>query len=135
MIGDLLYELEANWTIVSYGDTPLGNRSDFHLTGKVSGKLSGKFTGVDYGVGGTNQSISVHVHERIVTDDGGEISIFRQGFASPNPKGTYDVKCFATFSTGSKKYEWLNTTVAALEGEGSSNAPNLKLKAYEWKSK
>lgn len=135
MIGDLLYELEANWTIVSYGDTPLGSRNDFHLIGVVSGKISGKFTGVDYGVGANDKSISVHVHEQIITDDGENISLFRQGFAVPNAKGTYDIKCFATFSTGSMKYAWLNTMIAALEGEGSGNAPNLRLKAYEWKTK
>ena len=134
LLGDILYELEANWRIISYGDTPLGPRNDFELEGTVKGKINGKFSGVDYGIGTQNNAIAVHVHERVVTDDGENISMFRQGFAVPNSKGTYDIKCFVMFSTGSKKYAWLNTTVAVLEGEGSSNQPNLRAKAYEWKT-
>ena len=134
MIGELLFQVEADWKITDFGQTPLGGRNNFELKGKVTGKIKGTFSGFDYGTGGANGVVVVHAHDSITASDGSNISMFREGFAIPNPKGTYDIKLFATFSTNSKELTWLNTTLAALEGEGNPKAsPNLRLKAYDWK--
>lgn len=132
-VGELLYEMKGDWNFVSIGNTPFGGRNNFELEGTVSGKLSGTFKGTDYGIGGSDGTIAVRAHETITTDDGQKISIYRQGYAVPNDKGTYDLLQFATFAADGK-YAYLNSTVAALEGEGfPDKKPNLNLKAYVWK--
>lgn len=134
-VGNLLYEMKGEWNIISFGNTPFGGRNDFELKGDLSGKVSGKFTGTDYGMGGADGTINVHAHETITTSDGEKISAFRHGYARPNGKGTYDLHQYVTFSTGSEKYSYLNTTTAVAEGEGfPDKKPNLVLKVYEWKA-
>ena len=136
MIGEKIYEVIANWRVVEYGDTPDGTRYDFHFEGKAIGKINGAVQGIDYATVDRDNNVSQHVHETITTDEDVTISVLRRGKAIPLPSGDgqYKVLGFAKYNTGSPKYSWLNSTLAAIEGTGKPTNPNLNLMAFVLKT-
>jgi Protein of unknown function (DUF3237) len=129
---NLLYELLSRTTKVSdFGGTHDGPRADVHLEGEVKGRVSGKFHGIDYGLSrttGASGVVVVHVHETITTDDG-LISVMRRGYAIPDGDNGYRIRASCLFQTGSKKFEFLNTTLGLAEGH--ADAEKVELSVFE----
>jgi hypothetical protein len=146
MLGDLLYEERPRVTeVVEYGSRfsdlmegnppgPEGARFDFHfVVDEFKGRLVGKGKGIvsltirPDGIG------IAEIHETFTTKDGENILIKGSGISMPGSEaGQMKGKFTYNFSTSSKKYAWLNSTIGVGEGGGNPLKGDVVVKVYSW---
>lgn len=102
--------------IVSFGDTPLGQRLDIHFDGEVEGpKLNGTLSGVDHGLIRLDGVMEIDVRGALVTQDGANISVAIKGYLL---RGDTIRDTNVKLVTGDQRYSWLNDKI--IVGEGKS---------------
>jgi len=143
---DLLFEITPGnrkvTDVIDYGytlsDLMAGNlpaaheaRVDIHVVADTAGILSGSVQAVVYMSIKSDGRISVTLHESLTLTDGNSILMSGNGITLPADKpGLVKVKGVFTFHTSSKKYAWLNSTMAVFEAAGDPSGSNFNLKAY-----
>ena len=121
--GELVYEADIQFTemveygvsmdAISSGKIPLpleGARFDQVFEGELHGpKLSGKISGTDHLHVRADGLFQLHLHARVTTEDGVNISFSSEG-VSLQIKGEKAVQLRAAISlfTSSETYKWLN---------------------------
>ena len=118
-----LYTIEIDVdTAINISASPLRNRMIFKaLGGNFKGpKLSGKVlpTGGDYALRLDSSTLKLDVRLVLRTNDGELIYNTYSGYIHDNPDGTRYWKVAFLYETGSKKYNWLNYSVAIGLGRG-----------------
>ncbi|MHC9544511.1 MAG: DUF3237 family protein [Vulcanimicrobiota bacterium] len=104
---------------VSYGTTPIGERSDISFEGNVTGDLlAGTMKGTDYIVTRSDGITEINARASLITTDGAAISVQITGYCYSDGviKDTY-----VRFLTGNENYKWLNNAVVFGEGKMTSN--------------
>lgn len=130
--GDLIYQAEIQITgIVEYGVSmdefssgnfsipPEGARFDQPFSGLLHGpKLIGSMEGIDHIYVRSDGRFELHIHARIHTDDGHNISFSSHG-VSTRKMGTTDTKLTAAVSlfSSSLSYKWINKLQILALGE------------------
>lgn len=146
MLGELLYEEKPTTTeVVEYGTKfselmagkppgPEGARFDFHfVVDDMKGKLTGKAKGILSMTVRADGISLVEIHETFTTNDGENILIKGFGFSLPGSEpGAQIFKGAYNFSTSSKKYAWLNSTIGVGEGGGNPLKGDVSVKVYSW---
>ena len=123
LAGELIYEAEIHFTdVVDYGvgmdaltsgsvAVPLtGARFDQTFEGTLNGpRLSGRIAGTDYLYVRADGLFQLHLHARVTTEDGIDISMSSEG-VSIQVEGERLTRLRATVSlfTVSETYDWLN---------------------------
>jgi hypothetical protein len=120
---DYLYTIEIDVdTAINIGAAPAGNRIFFKaLGGNFKGpKLNGKVlpTGGDYALKLDSANLKLEVRLILRTDDGALIYNTYTGFIHDNPDGSRYWRVSFLFETSSKKYNWLNHSIAIGVGKG-----------------
>jgi hypothetical protein len=106
---------------IEFGKTPVGTRVVYPVTGgtfegpKIKGKV--RPIGADWLVRLDSTNTKLDVRLILETEDGELIYSTYNGFVRTNPDGTTYWRTSPLFETSSKKYHWLNTTIAV--GVGS----------------
>jgi len=114
---ELLFEVKAVLdTPIRVGKTPLGTRSIHPVkSGTIEGpKIKGELlpNGGDWLLTLDSTTAKLDVRAVIKTVEGEIIYISYSGFRHKNPDGTYNYRTNPIFETSSKKYDWLNYTIA-----------------------
>lgn len=114
---ELLYKIELNVdTEIDLGNTPPGPRLIAHISGgKFDGpKLKGKVlaSGGDWLLRLDSTTVKLDVRILLETEDGELIYNTYTGFIHQNPDKTDYWRIAPIFETSSKKYAWLNYTIA-----------------------
>lgn len=141
---ELIYEAEIQFTgIVEYGvgmealssrrvAIPLaGARFDQTFEGILRGpKLSGKISGTDYLTVRADGLFQLHLHARVTTEDGTNISMSSEGVSIQiEGEQLSQLRVAVTLFTASESYDWLNQlrlwtvgTFDPVKGEASVRA-------------
>jgi hypothetical protein len=114
---ELLYKIEATLDkAINLGDTPLGTRVIYKVTGgRFEGpKLKGKVhaSGGDWLLRLDSVTSKLDVRLLLETEDGALIYTTYTGFVHQNSDDTLYFRIIPIFETSSKKYGWLNYTIA-----------------------
>ena len=136
MLGQLLAEIRGKvLEVIELGKTPAGNRMDIPVEWQVktpAGK--GTMRTVDYFLMRDTGVGVLDVHGILTMDDGSRIAVSSQGYAVPTgTEGVMHIKEVTVYLTSSKAYEYLNNTIAVVEGTYYAKTGEIELKAYEWK--
>lgn len=144
-VGELIYEALVNFTSVTeYGinlnellsgtSAPsfAGTRIDIAFQGTVQGpRLSGSITGIDYLEVRADGQVQLHIHARIETHDGVNISFFADGVAIPEEGNAIaQLRENITFITASPDYAWVNQLLGWGQGTVDLEKGEVKVKAY-----
>ncbi len=96
--------------LIDYGNTVVGPRIDAHFEGPLTGeKLSGHMEGIDYIRIRANGTIEITVRATIKTDDGVDIGVTIDGYASTQDGSIRDTS--VRMFTGDEKYAWLSEKI------------------------
>jgi hypothetical protein len=121
--GELVYEADIQFTeMVEYGVSmeaislgkipfPLeGARFDQVFEGKLHGpKLIGKISGMDHLYVRADGLFQLHLHARVTTEDGVNISLSSQGVSLQiEGEKTTQLRAAVSLFTSSESYKWLN---------------------------
>ncbi len=144
-VGKFIFEQKANITDVTEfgfslaetlsGSIPLpaaGARFDVTFGASISGpRLNGTVTGTNYLHMRADGRLALHIHARITTDDGENISYFADGVAT-SQEGTplRQLRENITFITASPAYAWLNQLQVWGVGIVDPGKGESRLKAY-----
>ena len=103
------------------GTTPLppeGARLDVDFDGTVTGpRLTGTAAGVDYALARADGRMELHIHGRITTADGANVSLVADGVGSPGADGVVEIRETTRLHASDPRYRWVNTL--ALWGTGT----------------
>lgn len=143
---DLLFEVTPGnrkvTEIIEYGDKlsdvmegnmsgPNGACFDLHVVADIGGKLEGKTRAIVSMSMISDGTTSLNLHEALTLTDGECILLDGTGVSLPGDKpGWIKAKGTFKFFTSSKKYAWLNTTIAVFEAWGDPGGSEFNLKAY-----
>lgn len=143
--GDLLYEAEIQFTdIVEYGismealssgklSVPLrGARFDQTFEGILHGpRLSGRITGTDYLYVRADGLFQLHLHARVTTKDGTNISLSSEGVSNHGEgEKVAQLRSAVSLFTLSETYDWLNTLQVWAAGTFDPIKMEAFIKAY-----
>lgn len=119
---ELLFELTAFLDDpIEIGETPYGIRTIYPVSGgsfegpKIKGKVLP--SGGDWFLMLDSTTAKLDVRGVIETDDGETIYTYYTGYIHFNPNGGYYFRTIPIFETSSKKYSWLNHTIAVGVGK------------------
>lgn len=145
MLGELLYEERPKVTeVVEYGTKfseimagkqpgPEGARFDFHfVVDEFKGRLAGKGKGIVSLTIKPNGIGMADIHETFTTKEGENILIKGSGISTYDSTGQMKGKFTYNFSTSSKEYAWLNSTIGVGEGGGSPQKGDVVVRVYSW---
>lgn len=103
------------------GQTPFGERTIYPVSGGTfeGPKLKGKVlaNGGDWVLRLNSTTSKLDVRVVLETDDGELIYSYYEGFIHMNADGSYYFRTNPIFQTSSKKYNWLNHTIAVGVGK------------------
>lgn len=119
---EFLFDLTATLDEpIQVGQTPYGERVIYPVTGgsfkgsKIKGKILAN--GGDWLLRLDSITSKLDVRAVLETDDGELIYTYYEGFIHQYPDGSYYFRTNPIFQTSSKKYEWLNHTIAVGVGK------------------
>jgi len=143
---DLLFEVKPGHrevkTITEYGDkltdimsgkmsSPNGARFDLHVIADTTGKLTGTTRATVTMDVKPNGETSLNLREALTLTSGECIHMEGTGISLPGEKsGWIKAKGAFKFFTTSKKYDWINTTLAVFEAWGDPGGSEFNLKVY-----
>jgi hypothetical protein len=132
MQGEFLSELKGKITDVVIIPVPEGTRVNARFNGTLRGpKVNGTAKGIDYTLFRADGSGILHIHAVITTEEGDLIYLESSGFLTPTEqKGRSSLREVVTCQTASKKYAWLNTTLAVGEGYSDNESGKVYLKYF-----
>ena len=133
---ELLYKVDISVeTGTELGKTPLGQRIVYSVKGGTfeGPKLKGKVrpTGDDWFLQIDSTTSKLDVRLVLETEDGALISNTYVGFIHNNSDGTRYWRIVPMFETSSKKYEWLNYTIAVGVGKGREGGVTYEVYAIK----
>lgn len=107
---------------ISFGNTPVGKRTDMHFEGDLTGGiLSGRMRGIDYLLTRSDGVSEINVKAAIETTDGINISVQIYGYYYDDLIEDNAVKLL----TGHEKYKWLGNKV--IVGKGKATPGGLEV--------
>jgi hypothetical protein len=132
MQGEFLSELKGKITDVVIIPVPEGTRVNARFNGTLRRpKVNGTAKGIDYTLFRADGSGILHIHAVITTEEGDLIYLESSGFLTPTEqKGRSSLREVVTCQTASKKYAWLNTTLAVGEGYSDNESGKVYLKYF-----
>ena len=132
MQGEFLSELKGKITDVVIIPVPEGTRVNARFNGTLRGpKVNGTAKGIDYTLFRADGSGILHIHAVITTEEGDLIYLESSGLLTPTEqKGRSSLREVVTCQTASKKYAWLNTTLAVGEGYSDNESGKVYLKYF-----
>jgi hypothetical protein len=132
MQGEFLSELKGKVTDVVIIPVPEGTRVNARFNGTLRRpKVNGTAKGIDYTLFRADGSGILHIHAVITTEEGDLIYLESSGFLTPTEqKGRSSLREVVTCQTASKKYAWLNTTLAVGEGYSDNESGKVYLKYF-----
>jgi hypothetical protein len=146
-VGELIYQADLQFTnFYEYGVSmealtsgkvsipPEGARFDQVFVGELRGpKLRGRISGTDYLYVRADGLFQLHLHARVTTDDGANISLSSEGISlQTEGKKETQLRTAVSLFTGSETYRWLNKL--QLWAMGAFDVANGKavIKAYSF---
>ncbi len=141
----LIYEAEIHFTgIVDYGVRmedlssrkvaipPAGARFDQTFEGTLQGpELHGKISGTDYLYVRADGLFQLHLHARVTTDDGTDISMSSEGVSMQiEGEKLTQLRAAVTLSTASETYGWLNRRQLLAVGTLDPTKGEALIRAY-----
>ena len=134
-LGDPISEWNGKITSVKvqpFESSGWGIKQEINIFANQSGRLSGQETGTIYLQLALDGKSTGSYYGVLVTSGGGETVIIEsRGAGVPIGSGRTRFRTTVTFRTISKDLAWLNTIVAAFEGEADQFT--IVGKIYEWK--
>lgn len=143
--GDLFYQATIRFTnLVEYGTSmqeftlgktilpPEGMRFDQTFEGELHGpKLTGTMTGTDYLYVRADGQFQLHLHARVITDDGVNITFSSSGL-SIHKEGERSTRLRATVSlfSSAEAYKWVNSIQLWAIGELDPVNGTAEISAY-----
>ncbi len=144
-VAEFIYDATVNFTeVTEYGVSmnqllngtvaphAAGTRFDVAFQGEVRGpRLKGSIKGVDYLLVRADGRFELHIHAKITTDDGENISFFADGIAVVQ-EGTNlaQLRENVSFLTASPAYAWLNQLQGWAQGTVELEKGEIRVKAY-----
>ena len=137
---ELKYEFLCDLTAIldkpiHVGQTPFGDRIIYPVSGgsfegpKIKGKVLAN--GGDWLLRLDSITSKLDVRAVLETEDGELIYTYYEGFIHKNSNGSYYFRTNPVFQTSSKKYEWLNHTIAVGVGKIIDGGVNYKIYAIK----
>ena len=137
---ELKYEFLCDLTAtldkpIEVGQTPYGERVIYPVNGglfegpKIKGKVLAN--GGDWLLRLDETTSKLDVRAVLETQDGELIYMYYEGFIHKNPDGSYYFRTNPVFQTSTKKYKWLNHTIAVGVGKILDNGVSYKIYAIK----
>ena len=137
---ELKYEFLCDLTAtldkpIQVGQTPYGERVIYPVSGgsfegpKIKGKVLAN--GGDWLLRLDSTTSKLDVRVVLETEDGELIYTYYEGFFHENSDGSYYFRTNPVFQTSSKKYEWLNHTIAVGVGKIIDGGVTYKIYAIK----
>lgn len=103
------------------------------ILGEQTGRLSGREMGAAYVTLAPDGTTVGTYYGVLTTTDGETVRVESRGMGAPLSPGRSRVQVTVTLRTTSPKLAWVNTTIAAFEGEVNDAEMGIAGRIYGWK--